>query len=48
MVKDERHLDRFDQAFAHVFGGLEQITAEDVLEATRSRPNGWKSWPKSI
>ena len=34
MVKDERHLDRFDQAFAHVFGGLEQITAEDVLEAT--------------
>jgi uncharacterized protein with von Willebrand factor type A (vWA) domain len=34
MVKDERHLDRFDQAFAHVFGGLEQISAEDVLEAT--------------
>jgi uncharacterized protein with von Willebrand factor type A (vWA) domain len=34
MVKDERHLDRFDQAFAHVFGGLEAITPEDVLEAT--------------
>jgi uncharacterized protein with von Willebrand factor type A (vWA) domain len=34
MVKDERHLDRFDQAFAHVFGGLEQISAEDVIEAT--------------
>jgi hypothetical protein len=34
MVKDERHLDRFDRAFAHVFGGLEQITPEDVLEAT--------------
>jgi hypothetical protein len=33
MVKDERHLDRFDQAFAHAFGGLEQITAQDVLEA---------------
>ncbi len=34
MVKDERHLDRFDQAFAHAFSGLEQITAEDVIEAT--------------
>jgi len=34
MVKDERHLDRFDQAFAHVFGGLENISAEDVIEAT--------------
>jgi uncharacterized protein with von Willebrand factor type A (vWA) domain len=34
MVKDERHLDRFDQAFAHVFGGLEQISAEDVIDAT--------------
>ena len=33
MVKDERHMDRFDQAFAHTFGGLEEITAEQVLEA---------------
>jgi uncharacterized protein with von Willebrand factor type A (vWA) domain len=33
MVKDERHLDRFDRAFAHTFGGLEAITADDVLEA---------------
>jgi len=40
MVKDERHLDRFDQAFAHAFGGLEQITAEDVLEATEI-PREW-------
>jgi uncharacterized protein with von Willebrand factor type A (vWA) domain len=40
MVKDERHLDRFDQAFAHAFGGLEQITAEDVLEATEL-PREW-------
>ena len=40
MVKDERHLDRFDQAFAHAFGGLEQISAEDVLEATEI-PQEW-------
>jgi len=40
MVKDERHLDRFDQAFAHAFGGLEQITTEDVLEATEI-PREW-------
>ncbi|MEZ5913709.1 MAG: VWA domain-containing protein [Paracoccaceae bacterium] len=33
MVKDERHLDRFDRAFAQSFKGLEAITAEDVLEA---------------
>jgi uncharacterized protein with von Willebrand factor type A (vWA) domain len=33
MVKDERHLDRFDQAFAHVFGGSND-QAEDVIEAT--------------
>ena len=33
MVKDERHLDRFDQAFAHAFSGLEAITPEQVLEA---------------
>jgi len=33
MVKDERHLDRFDRAFAHAFGGLEQITPEQVMEA---------------
>ncbi len=40
MVKDERHLDRFDQAFAHAFSGLEQISAEDVLEATEI-PRDW-------
>lgn len=40
MVKDERHLDRFDQAFAHAFGGLEAISADDVLEATEI-PQEW-------
>ena len=29
LVKDERHLDRFDQVFGHVFKGLERVTSED-------------------
>ncbi len=33
MVKDERHIDRFDRAFAQAFKGLEAITPEAVLEA---------------
>jgi len=33
MVKDERHIDRFDRAFAENFKGLESITTDDVLEA---------------
>ena len=40
MVKDERHLDRFDQAFAASFSGLETISAEQVLEATEI-PRDW-------
>ena len=26
LVKDEKHLDRFDQVFGHVFKGLEKVT----------------------
>ena len=33
MVKDERHIDRFDQAFAATFKGLEEISASEVLDA---------------
>ncbi|WP_281859693.1 vWA domain-containing protein [Litoreibacter halocynthiae] len=40
MVKDERHLDRFDRAFAHTFQGLEKISPEDVLEAM-DLPEDW-------
>jgi uncharacterized protein with von Willebrand factor type A (vWA) domain len=47
MVKDERHLDRFDQAFAHAFGGLEQISAEDVLEATEIPRTGCEARRKA-
>jgi uncharacterized protein len=33
MVKDERHIDRFDRAFAETFRGLEHVTAEQVIDA---------------
>jgi len=33
MVKDERHLDTFDRAFAATFQGLDEIPADAVLEA---------------
>jgi len=40
MVKDERHLDRFDRAFSASFQGLEAISAEQVLEAV-DLPENW-------
>ncbi len=40
MVKDERHLDRFDRAFAASFDGVEAITAEQVMEAL-DLPEDW-------
>jgi len=40
MVKDERHIDRFDQAFAATFSGLEEISAADVLNAV-DIPEEW-------
>src|SRR6056297_4246706 len=40
MVKDERHIDRFDRAFAQSFAGLEAITADQVLEAV-DLPADW-------
>lgn len=39
MVKDERHLDRFDQAFSKTFQGLESISSEDVLNAIDLPPD---------
>ncbi|MQY41203.1 VWA domain-containing protein [Epibacterium sp. SM1969] len=40
MVKDERHIDRFDRAFATTFEGLEHIPAEAVAEAIEL-PEEW-------
>ena len=40
MVKDERHIDRFDRAFAASFEGIENISLQDVLEAV-DLPADW-------
>ena len=40
MVKDERHIDRFDRAFARAFSGLESITPDQVLNAL-DLPHDW-------
>ncbi|SPJ29606.1 vWA domain-containing protein [Falsiruegeria mediterranea] len=40
MVKDERNIDKFDQAFAHSFKGLEEISFQQVIEAV-DIPSDW-------
>jgi uncharacterized protein with von Willebrand factor type A (vWA) domain len=40
MVKDERHLDRFDRVFAEVFKGLENPPGEDATEVV-DLPEEW-------
>ncbi len=40
MVKDERHLDRFDRAFSACFSGLEHLPDEAVLQAL-NLPEDW-------
>jgi uncharacterized protein with von Willebrand factor type A (vWA) domain len=40
MVKDERNIDKFDQAFSAAFKGLENIALDDVLEAV-DIPKDW-------
>lgn len=40
MVKDERHLDRYDRAFAKAFKGLDSISDAEVLEAM-DLPGDW-------
>jgi len=40
MVKDERHIDRFDRAFAAAFKGLEEVTVDQVIEAL-DLPEDW-------
>lgn len=40
MVKDERHLDRFDQAFSETFKGIEDIPNDAVLD-TLDLPEEW-------
>ncbi|MEM9972209.1 MAG: VWA domain-containing protein, partial [Pseudomonadota bacterium] len=40
LVKNEAHIDRFDQAFAEAFAGVEAIPAEAVMEAL-DLPEDW-------
>ncbi|GGA63089.1 VWA domain-containing protein [Nitratireductor aestuarii] len=40
LVKDERHLDRFDQVFSHVFKGLEGLEGADIL-SPENLPEEW-------
>lgn len=39
MVKDERHIDAFDRAFAHSFYGSEGVSAERVMAALNLPPD---------
>lgn len=47
MVKDERNIDKFDRAFANTFRGLEAISSEEMLEASKSPKSGCAKWWKS-
>ena len=40
MVKDERHLDRFDRAFSYTFKGLEEISLQDIINI-KELPQDW-------
>ncbi|GLS30475.1 hypothetical protein SAMN04488498_103212 [Mesorhizobium albiziae] len=40
LVKDERHIDRFDQVFSHVFKGVEAVSGESAVDVTNI-PEEW-------
>ncbi|MGB0799344.1 MAG: VWA domain-containing protein, partial [Planktomarina sp.] len=40
MVKDERHLDKFDRAFSASFAGLESVTPDDMISQV-DLPEEW-------
>ncbi|MBX3568447.1 MAG: VWA domain-containing protein [Rhizobiaceae bacterium] len=40
LVKDERHIDRFDRVFAHVFRGVEAVSGEAVVDVAEI-PEEW-------
>ena len=40
LVKDERHIDRFDQVFSHVFKGLEALSGEEGIDVA-DLPEEW-------
>ena len=40
MVKDERHLDKFDRAFSKTFEGIESLSIGDLIESLEV-PDSW-------
>ena len=40
LVKDERHIDRFDQVFAHVFKGMEALSGQSAVDVA-NLPEDW-------
>jgi uncharacterized protein with von Willebrand factor type A (vWA) domain len=48
LVKDERHIDRFDQVFAHVFKGLDASPARPASTRWHCPRNGCAGSPRSI
>ena len=40
LVKDERHIDRFDQVFSHFFKGLEAVSGEGAVDVA-NLPEEW-------
>ncbi|MEO9614207.1 MAG: VWA domain-containing protein [Nitratireductor sp.] len=40
LVKDERHIDRFDQVFSHIFKGVEAVSGETTVDVA-SIPEEW-------
>ena len=40
LVKDERHIDRFDQVFSHVFKGVEALSGEGGIDPA-NLPEEW-------
>jgi uncharacterized protein with von Willebrand factor type A (vWA) domain len=48
LVKDERHLDRFDVVFGQVFKGSHPRPASPARSSRATcRPSGCASWPRS-
>ena len=40
LVKDERHIDRFDKVFSYTFEGIEKINLQDLFESAEI-PEDW-------
>ena len=48
MVKDERHLDRFDIAFSHSFNGLDELSLEEIINKALSENSKLLIWTNFV